>query len=130
MPKTTTQFLCQTCGNSQSKWSGKCDACGAWNSLIESSVVSVGGGVRAKSKAFNPQSLKSLDFKSQARFQAGIPDFDQVIGGGIVPGAVMLLSGDPGIGKSTLVLQLAAAVAQNKNVLYVSGEESTSQIKM
>ena len=130
MPKVTTQFVCQTCGQSQPKWSGKCDACGAWNSLIESTVASVGGGVRAKSKGFSPQSLKSFDFKSQPRFKAGIEDFDQVIGGGIVPGAVMLLSGDPGIGKSTLVLQLAAAVAQTKNVLYVSGEESTSQIKM
>ena len=130
MPKLSTQFTCQTCGNSQPKWSGKCEACGAWNSLVESSVNIMPGRPRSKAKSFQPEQLGRVDSEKRQRFASGIADFDQVIGGGIVPGAVMLLSGDPGIGKSTLVLQLAAQVAQKQPVLYVSGEESTSQIKL
>ena len=129
MPKINTQFVCQTCGNAQPKWSGKCEACGAWNSLVESTVAASGFG-KSKAKSFSPKQLGDYESKGQSRVPTGIKDVDQVLGGGIVPGSVMLLSGDPGIGKSTLVLQLAAAVGAQQSVLYVSGEESTSQIKL
>lgn len=104
--------------------------CEAWNSLVESAAPVAssrrGGGAAAASVA----KLESIDMSSHNRISSGIGEVDEVLGGGIVPGGVMLLSGDPGVGKSTLVLQIAAAVAQDHNVLYVSGEESDRQLKM
>lgn len=104
--------------------------CGAWNSLVETAAPATsarrGGGAAAASVA----SLKSIDMSTHNRISSGLSEVDEVLGGGIVPGGVMLLSGDPGVGKSTLVLQIAAAVAQDHSVLYVSGEESDRQLKM
>lgn len=133
MAKSTTNYVCQTCGTTFSKWSGKCDSCGAWNSLVEQAIVasgSVAGSKRTAVAAAAPEKLADVTSSRYQRISSGIADVDQVLGGGIVPGSITLLSGDPGIGKSTLVLQLAALVAQKGSVLYVSGEESASQIKL
>ena len=141
MPKSTTQFICQNCGATQRRWAGKCDACGAWNSLVET-VISNVKNQRSNIGSRVPEKLASIDVTKTPRIDSGIGDLNQVLGGGIVPGSVTLLSGDPGIGKSTLVLQLAANVSKpisnikdqkshnDSPVLYVSGEESASQIKL
>jgi len=130
MAKATSLYTCQNCGATSPKWSGRCDVCGAWNSLVETAAPATsarrGGGAAAASVA----SLKSIDMSTHNRISSGLSEVDEVLGGGIVPGGVMLLSGDPGVGKSTLVLQIAAAVAQDHSVLYVSGEESDRQLKM
>lgn len=131
MAKTAIQFVCQQCGNAQGKWSGKCDQCGAWNSLVETAVsVSTGRKSLAAARPVKPEKLSSVQSERMPRFSSGINEVDQVLGGGIVPGSITLLSGDPGIGKSTLVLQVAAAVGNDRPVLYVSGEESANQIKL
>lgn len=132
MAKTVTQYVCQNCGTTYLKWAGRCEQCGEWNSLVES-VSTVAGATTKKGNAvatLRPEKLSEVAGKKLPRIGSGIGEVDQVLGGGIVPGSVMLLSGDPGIGKSTLVLQVAAAIAANKAVLYISGEESTSQVKL
>jgi DNA repair protein RadA/Sms len=132
MAKTVTKFTCQACGASYARWMGKCEQCGAWNSMSEE-VVSAprkGLGISSAPAALKPASLASVSTAKVPRLSTGIGEVDQVLGGGIVPGSVMLLSGDPGIGKSTLVLQLAAKLAATEPVLYVSGEESAGQIKL
>jgi len=130
MAKATSLYTCQNCAATSPKWSGRCDVCGAWNSLVETAAPVAssrrGGGAAAASVA----KLDSIDMTSHNRISSGLSEVDEVLGGGIVPGGVMLLSGDPGVGKSTLVLQIAASVAQNHSVLYVSGEESDRQLKM
>lgn len=130
MAKSTSLYTCQNCGATSPKWSGRCDVCEAWNSLVESAAPAAnsrrGGGAAAASVS----KLESIDMSSHNRISSGIGEVDEVLGGGIVPGGVMLLSGDPGVGKSTLVLQIAAAVAKDHSVLYVSGEESDRQLKM
>lgn len=130
MAKSTSLYTCKNCGATSPKWSGRCDVCEAWNSLVESAAPVAssrrGGGAAAASVA----KLESIDMSSHNRISSGIGEADEVLGGGIIPGGVMLLSGDPGVGKSTLVLQIAAAVAKDHSVLYVSGEESDRQLKM
>lgn len=131
MAKTSTQFICQSCGAKYPRWMGKCEQCGVWNSLVEE-VASVSSGIgKARSTtALRPIKLDDVETKHLPRVSTGIGEVDQVLGGGIVPGSVVLLSGDPGIGKSTIVLQIAGLMAATKRVLYVSGEESQTQIKM
>ena len=130
MAKSTSLYTCQNCGATSPKWSGRCDVCEAWNSLVESAAPAAssrrGGGAAAASVS----KLDSIDMSSHNRISSGLSEVNEVLGGGIVPGGVMLLSGDPGVGKSTLVLQIAAAVAKDHSVLYVSGEESDRQLKM
>lgn len=130
MAKSTLLYTCQNCGATSPKWSGRCDVCGAWNSLVETAAPAAssrrGGGAAAASVA----ELTSIDMTTHNRISSGLSEVDEVLGGGIVPGGVMLLSGDPGVGKSTLVLQIAASVAAGHSVLYVSGEESDRQLKM
>jgi DNA repair protein RadA/Sms len=133
MPKTTTKFTCQSCGASFTRWMGKCEQCGAWNSLVEEIVaqaVNAPGSKRTAAAALKPTPLATVAAAKLPRLPSGIGEVDQVLGGGLVPGSVILLSGDPGIGKSTLVLQIAAKLAASERVLYVSGEESTAQIKL
>ena len=134
MAKAKTQFVCQSCGAVFSRWIGRCEQCGTWNSLVEQALPTVttgfGGRKTSGTAPLTPQKLDEIETKNSPRMPSGIDEVDQVLGGGIVPGAVMLLSGDPGIGKSTLVLQLAAILGQTKPVLYVSGEESATQIKL
>ncbi len=133
MPKTITRFTCQSCGASYVRWMGKCEQCGSWNSLVEEIVapaISAPGSKRTATAALKPTQLAAVATAKLPRLPSGIGEVDQVLGGGLVPGSVILLSGDPGIGKSTLVLQIAARLAGSGRVLYVSGEESTAQIKL
>ncbi|HUD10782.1 MAG TPA: DNA repair protein RadA [Candidatus Saccharimonadia bacterium] len=131
MAKAVTKFVCQACGSIYPRWVGKCEQCGEWNSLIEEVSTSTGGLHKTTAaRPLKPAKLSLVTSASLSRLASGIDEVDQVLGGGIVPGSVMLLSGDPGIGKSTLVLQIAASLAASHAVLYVSGEESVSQIKL
>jgi DNA repair protein RadA/Sms len=132
MAKNTTKFICQQCGASYSKWGGRCEQCGAWNSLLEQAPVSSGTTIVAKSRGTplavtNIMAISKKDATS--RLSSGIADIDAILGGGLVPGSVTLLAGEPGMGKSTVLLQVAHAVAKKQKVLYVSGEESLAQIK-
>jgi DNA repair protein RadA/Sms len=131
---SNTIFLCQSCGFESRKWLGKCPECGEWNSLVEERVVttkkgSAKGGFRlreAKAIAYN-----EIESQDDARVSSGVTEFDRVLGGGIVPGTLVLLGGDPGIGKSTLLLQVAEKLSTSGGtVLYISGEESERQIKL
>ena len=129
-----SSFVCQSCGNVTTKWSGKCDACGAWNSISEetaSSAPPVGKGAKAaRGKKIDLTSLSGNAPEPQ-RTITGIHEFDRVLGGGLVPGSAILIGGDPGIGKSTLLIQAAASVAQKSGqVVYISGEEALAQLRM
>lgn len=131
MAKSTSQFSCQSCGAVTSKWSGKCMQCGAWDSLVESVILGKNKGGGAKSTPTSkPEQFHSITSAEKSRISTGNSEVDSVLGGGIVPGSLTLLAGDPGIGKSTLVLQLAAEIARKQKVLYVSGEESAAQVKL
>lgn len=135
MVKSRNLFVCQNCGASYPKWVGKCDNCGEWNSLVEQIAVSSGKSVVARSgnsgKVLNVQTMRSISNSEGAkRLSTGFTDLDDVLGGGILPGGVILLAGQPGIGKSTLLLQVSAYVARSQPVLYASGEESASQVKL
>lgn len=126
MTNDQTIFVCKNCGNEYSKWQGRCDGCGDWNTLKEykESKLSFSNSNLQNAEISKLSQIKSQNFK---RISSQIPEFDRVLGGGIVPGSITIIGGDPGIGKSTLLLQLAAKV---ENVLYISGEESAEQIKM
>jgi len=133
--KARSNFVCQNCGASYPKWTGKCENCGEWNTLVEQIVETKGASAVARShsrgKILKPQSMYSIAAEdSVKRLPTGIADLDAVLGGGILPAGVMLLAGQPGIGKSTLLMQVAAHVAEQSAVLYVSGEESASQVKL
>lgn len=134
MAKTRTSFVCQSCGAVSSRWQGRCDACGEWNSIVEEVVDSgVGAGPKAAKASGRPVSLVPLsgETESAARVITGIAELDRVTGGGFVKGSTLLVGGDPGIGKSTLLLQSAAALAQKgKRVIYVSGEEAVAQVRL
>ena len=135
MAKAKTNYTCSECGDVSNKWAGKCPACGAWNTLVET-VVESGGGNRFSNthqglaQSAPVLSLADIEAIDVPRFGTGIEEFDRVLGGGLVPGGVVLIGGDPGIGKSTLLLQALANIARLKQVLYVSGEESGAQIAM
>lgn len=135
MAKARSNFVCQNCGASYPKWTGKCENCGEWNTLVEQVIESKGASAVARSssrgKVLKPQSMRSIAVEdSVRRLPTGIADLDAVLGGGILPAGVMLLAGQPGIGKSTLLMQVAAHVSEQHAVLYVSGEESASQVKL
>lgn len=133
MVKAKSSYVCQQCGTSYSKWSGRCDNCGAWNSLVETAVETGGKTAvsRSQGKVLEAKSLSQVKIDSvKDRYSTGMSDIDTVLGGGIMPGGVMLVAGEPGIGKSTLLLQIAAYVAKNQPVLYASGEESAGQVKL
>lgn len=135
MAKARSNFVCQNCGASYPKWTGKCENCGEWNTLVEQIVETKDASAVARShsrgKILKPQSMRSIAAEdSVKRLPTGIADLDAVLGGGILPAGVMLLAGQPGIGKSTLLMQVAAYVAEQSSVLYVSGEESASQVKL
>ena len=138
--KHKTTFFCTDCGNEAPKWSGQCSACGAWNTIVEqpsyskpkggSSAGKVAGGGAANVARSTPRELKSLDTSSEMRFSTGFTELDRVLGGGAVTGSLVLVGGAPGIGKSTLLLQICGLIEKQMKVLYVSGEESERQIKM
>lgn len=132
MAKTKNQYVCQECGADSPKWIGKCPSCGNWNTYVEEIVVSKSGNIRyaqpSDKISSKPLSFDKIQSENYSRLETGISEFDRILGGGIVPGGFILLGGEPGIGKSTLALQLA--LNSKSKVLYVSGEESASQIKM
>lgn len=130
-----TVYFCQECGYESSKWMGQCPGCKVWNSFVEEVVSSKKGaassGSRASEKRPEPVILKDINLSEDERQTTSIGELDRVLGGGIVPGSLVLVGGDPGIGKSTLLLQVCRNLAENgKNVLYISGEESLRQIKL
>ncbi len=132
MTKSTTSFECQSCGYSSAKWLGRCPDCGSWNSFAEEKRSAAPRGVvRLPSAAAAISRLADVSTEESPRVQTGNAEFDRVLGGGLVPGSVVLLGGEPGVGKSTLLLQIARSLqGDRRRVLYVSGEESPQQIKM
>ena len=131
MAKNKTVFVCSECGNESSKWLGKCPACNSWNSFYEQKVVETKNhSIKGDIKAVTPQTLNSYEAKETIRTSTGFEELDRVLGGGLVKGSLILLGGEPGIGKSTLILQICDKVKGEGKVLYVSGEESAEQIKL
>ena len=141
MPKTRTKYVCQQCGGEQTKWMGKCPDCGAWNTLEEVAEIpqsqaqqrrqiSLGNSSVAQGTRV-PLVLPQIKPLAQERISVGYAEMDRVLGGGLVAGSLILVGGEPGIGKSTLLLQVSGAIAKDVGaVLYVSGEESIEQVKM
>ncbi len=131
--KTKTVFFCKECGYESPKWMGQCPGCGAWNSLVEEKISARKGGRSEKQDAGSGRltGLSMVTMKEEDRISSGIPELDRVLGGGIVKGSLTLVGGDPGIGKSTLLLQVCRNLANaGRSVVYVSGEESPGQIRM
>ena len=128
--KQKTVFCCTECGNETLKWSGRCPVCGAWDSFKEVKLEKSGGKIAAVRSAKLPKLISELDNEEELRFSTGIGELDRVLGGGAVKGSIVLVGGAPGIGKSTLLLQLCGLVNEGQKILYVSGEESERQIKM
>src|SRR5690554_3298450 len=126
-----TVFICQNCGIQSPKWMGKCPSCGGWNTFAEEIVEKKrsASAISTHLSANQPITLEDISAEQMKRITVGITEFDRVLGGGIVPGSIVLLGGEPGIGKSTLVLQMALGL-KDKKILYVSGEESLQQIKL
>lgn len=136
MAKAKTRYVCQECGYQTPKWMGRCPDCGAWNSLVEEVLAEpqekkpgraqmhtpLAGGTK-------PETLKDIDASASSRIDTGSKELNRVLGGGLVPGELVLLSGDPGIGKSTITMQLMQTIAGTRDILYVSGEESKGQIR-
>ena len=132
MNKVKTSFFCLSCGTQHAKWQGQCNSCKEWNTLskevIEKSVKKAWKSSQKNIQAVKPLKIDQIDIKQESRINTGDQELNRVLGGGIIPGALMLLGGEPGIGKSTLLLQIAMRI--NAKVLYVSGEESQRQIKI
>src|SRR5450830_1100368 len=134
MAKAKTNYTCTECGGIVNKWAGQCPSCGQWNTLVETIVEAAGNRFSGKHQSLAQTApvlnLSGIEASDVPRFGTGIEEFDRVLGGGLVPGGVVLIGGDPGIGKSTLLLQALANISKLKHVLYVSGEESGSQIAL
>jgi len=136
MAKVKTLFICQQCGHQSVKWAGRCAACEQWNTmveeLIEPAAESAAGGLAERFEVVSPTPLADVSVDEASRWPTRLGEFDRVLGGGIVPGSVILVGGEPGIGKSTLLLSVAGSLAGSDEhpVLYVSGEESTRQTKL
>ena len=135
MAKATSQYVCQSCGSVSARWSGRCEACGAWNSISEEAVAPVPGARSTRRTAASRVQFVGLTGEAQPapRVVSGIDEFDRTLGGGLVPGSAVLIGGDPGIGKSTLLLQAMAAYARNGGpdfAAYVSGEEAIDQVRL
>ena len=133
MAKSSTSFVCQSCGNTSSKWAGKCEACGGWNTITEEGAappIGSGASKRLKGRRFALEDLKTEDAPPPRRI-TGVTEFDRVCGGGLVPGSALLVGGDPGIGKSTLILQALGEYAKRGgHAVYISGEEALAQVRM
>lgn len=132
MPKLKALYICQQCAHQSIRWIGRCPNCDAWNSFVEEVVdASAGADAQPVPESAAPVSLSDVSLDDTARVQTGLGEFDRVLGGGIVPGSVVLLGGEPGIGKSTLLLSVTGALASSgQKVLYISGEESLRQTKL
>ena len=133
MAKAKTIFYCTSCGNESPKWQGRCSACGAWNTMeehIEKTAAPGRAKIAAVGMSRHAQKLCELSGSDESRFSTGMGELDRVLGGGAVVGSLVLVGGAPGIGKSTLLLQICNSLCAGRSVLYVSGEESERQIKM
>lgn len=133
MAKNKTMFVCTECGYESAKWYGKCPTCGEWDTMNEERIITDSSSVktsRVTSNAGNVLSLSKIDADTELRYDTGIGELNRVLGGGLVKGSLVLLCGDPGIGKSTILLQICEILSASLSVLYVSGEESAYQIKM
>ena len=134
MAKAKTVFYCTNCGNETPRWQGKCPACGAWNTIEEHIEKPSAGSVKTKAapvgQSKRPQRLQEISSEGETRFSTGMGELDRVLGGGAVAGSLVLVSGAPGIGKSTLLLQICNSLCADRRVLYVSGEESERQLKL
>lgn len=129
--KALSQFVCQSCGNTSPRWLGKCPACGEWNSYIEEKVVNEKRSHGKMPRNSTAIAITQIESAKEERIGTGIGELDRVLGGGFVPGSLVLVGGDPGIGKSTLALEMVNNVSLSKRrVLYVTGEESPEQVKM
>lgn len=132
--KQKTIYCCTECGNETANWAGKCPSCGSWNTLEELKIskdsMNKGSGYRRITNYEKPKKLNELDTSEELRFSTGISEFDRVLGGGAVVGALVLVGGAPGIGKSTLLLQMCASSGKFRKILYVTGEESQRQLKL
>ena len=140
-PKLKTVYVCSNCGESSPRWMGRCPSCGSWNTMNEDVVAEApkAGLAGAKAAAPRPEGVTSLTARrlseistteEKSRILTGISELDRVLGGGIVLGGVVLLSGEPGVGKSTMLLQLCGAISNQHTVLYITGEESVRQVKL
>jgi len=123
-------FFCQNCGHEESKWLGQCPACKEWNSFVEEKISTVKSITAKSSRDVEVVTLSEVNADDHARILTGIGELDRVLGGGIVPGSLVLVGGDPGIGKSTLLLQVCQSLSRDRRLLYISGEESLAQIKL
>lgn len=134
MAKAKTNYTCTECGGIINKWAGQCPSCGQWNTLVETIMEAAGNRFTGKHQSLAQTApvlnLSDIEASDVPRFGTGIDEFDRVLGGGLVPGGVVLIGGDPGIGKSTLLLQALSNLTKMKRVLYVSGEESGAQIAL
>ena len=132
MAKVKSSYVCSECGYESPKWFGKCPGCGEWNTMNEElPTVPIKGAVKGSISTISQiMSLNEIKEDYEKRISTGVNEFDRVLGGGIVLGSLVLLSGDPGIGKSTILLQICQYLGKNNKILYVSGEESAAQIKM
>ncbi|MGB0278596.1 MAG: ATPase domain-containing protein, partial [Prochlorococcaceae cyanobacterium] len=137
MPRTVTTYVCQNCGAQSRQFFGRCSSCGSWNSLVEQSSGPPPDGRRRRQSASaaepaprRSEAMAAVGERAVQRLGTGFAELDRVLGGGLVPGSLVLVGGDPGIGKSTLLLQTAADLAQRQSVLYVSAEESAQQVKL
>ena len=133
MAKAKSVFFCTECGNETPKWAGRCPSCGAWNTLVEQSVSDTAkpkASGRSRSLRAKARPIGELDTAQDIRFPTGMGELDRVLGGGAVQGSLVLVGGAPGIGKSTLMLQICGKLSENAKILYVSGEESPRQLKL
>ncbi|MCR4432312.1 MAG: DNA repair protein RadA [Tepidanaerobacteraceae bacterium] len=125
--KEKKRYVCQQCGSVAVKWMGRCPECGSWNSIVEETVHAPKKSIAEGAK---PELIDEVEYSEEERIHTSIAELDRVLGGGIVPGSLVLVGGDPGIGKSTLMLQACGCLSSDKKVLYVSGEESAKQLKL
>lgn len=134
MARGKSTYVCQSCGSVSGRWSGRCEACGAWNSIVEEASSEGPPGGLSKAGRKGGRRIEFVDLQGESepapRLVSGIGEFDRVCGGGLVPGSAMLVGGDPGIGKSTLLLQAAAALGREAEAIYVSGEEAVEQVRL
>src|SRR5207245_4170555 len=129
-PRPKTAFVCQQCGFQSPKWIGRCPSCDGWNTFVEERLVAPPKGRGLARATREPIALDAVPADAEQRLATGIGEFDRVLGGGVVRGSLVLLGGDPGIGKSSLLMQASASLSKRGTVLYVSGEESAAQIKL
>ena len=134
MAKIKSVYICSECGYESAKWYGKCPSCGEWNTMneeIKDTAKPSAGAVRSRAAAYAPPvQIRDISTTDETRYKTGSAELDRVMGGGIVKGSLVLLGGDPGIGKSTILLQICEYLGKSLKILYVSGEESKRQLKL